>query len=151
MSDTVVSVENTISEILVNLVTDTIVAENTETQTVIINSDSQNIQDESSIKIVETVLSFIEDTVLTESVEVEIVVTSLGSQGVQGIQGIQGVQGETGATGPAGVGPTATISTASDVDISTIKTGSILIYNQSTEKWVSETVLSAQYVDSGQY
>jgi hypothetical protein len=148
MSDTVVSVENTISEILVNLVTDTIVA---ETQTVIINSDSQNIQDESSIKIVETVLSFIEDTVLTESVEVEIVVTSLGSQGVQGIQGIQGVQGETGATGPAGVGPTATISTASDVDISTIKTGSILIYNQSTEKWVSETVLSAQYVDSGQY
>lgn len=84
-----------------------------------------------------------------------------GVQGVQGIQGIQGIQGETGLTGPQGIqgptgpqgpqGPSAAISTASDVDISTIKTGSLLIYNQNTAKWVSDTTLSAQYVDAGEF
>lgn len=120
-------------------------------------------------------LSVPQDNFITTTQEVATVVVSAaqgpqggqgpqgpqGIQGIQGIQGPQGIQGETGPqgnTGPQGpqgvqglVGPTATISTASDVDISTIKTGSLLIYNQNTAKWVSDTTLAAQYVDAGEF
>jgi hypothetical protein len=93
----------------------------------------------------QTLVTIGTETVVQQVAETEIFVTSLGSQGVQGIQGAQGIQGIQGPVS------SLSLSMASDVDISTIKTGSMLIYNQSTDKWVSNDVLSAQYVDSGQY
>jgi len=74
---------------------------------------------------------------------------SQGEVGPQGIQGPQGPQGPQGIQGPQG--PVATISTASDVDVSTLTTGSLLIYDQVSSKWVSNVNLQAQYLNAGDY
>lgn len=54
----------------------------------------------------------------------------------------------TGIMGPPGA---STIAGLTDVDTSTLTPGSMLVYNQITEKWTSTTLLNQQIVDSGQY
>jgi len=46
-----------------------------------------------------------------------------------------------------------TASELTDVDVTTngLQTGSLLIYNSSTSKWVSQTELDAQDITGGQY
>lgn len=54
----------------------------------------------------------------------------------------------TGIMGPPGA---ATIAALTDVDTTSLTPGSMLVYNQITEKWTSTTLLNQQIVDSGQY
>jgi len=48
-------------------------------------------------------------------------------------------------------GETAGISTASDVDVSDLRNGSVLVYNSEIAKWKATTTLSEQQVDGGEY
>ena len=43
------------------------------------------------------------------------------------------------------------IGTASDVDISTLQNGSLLVYNSSSSKWTSTTELANQNINGGTY
>lgn len=54
----------------------------------------------------------------------------------------------TGMMGPPGK---STIAGLEDVDMTTLTTGSILVYNPQSQKWISTTLLNQQVVDSGQY
>lgn len=54
----------------------------------------------------------------------------------------------TGIMGPPGK---TTIAGLEDVDTTSLTPGSMLVYNQITEKWTSTTLLNQQIVDSGQY
>ena len=58
----------------------------------------------------------------------------------------------TGIMGPQGIPGTAVpLSNLSDVDSTVLANGSVLVYNPSSSKWVSTTLLNQQTVDSGQY
>ncbi len=57
----------------------------------------------------------------------------------------------TGIMGPAGLSGTGNMSQLLDVDLTTLVTGSVLVYNSQTQKWASTTLLDQQTVDSGQY
>lgn len=67
---------------------------------------------------------------------------SVGPTGPAGPQGIQGV------TGPAGPN---TINTASDVDVTQLSDGSVLVYAASTSKWTSTINLNKQTLDGGEF
>lgn len=54
----------------------------------------------------------------------------------------------TGIMGPPGKD---TVAALEDVDLAQLTSGSILVYNSQTQKWVSTTLLNQQTVDSGQY
>ena len=54
----------------------------------------------------------------------------------------------TGIMGPAGARSFAEMS---DVDLSSLPDGSILVYNQTNQKWASTTLLNKQTVDCGQF
>lgn len=55
---------------------------------------------------------------------------------------------EQGPVGPAGIDK---IEDASDVDISNLSDGSILVYSAQNQKWVATTQLENQVIESGQY
>lgn len=57
--------------------------------------------------------------------------------------------GEQGPTGP--IGPSTNISNAPDVDISNLQDGSLLIYSAQDQKWVANTQLTNQSLESGHY
>ena len=50
--------------------------------------------------------------------------------------------------GPPGV---TRISQADDVDVSNLENGSVLVYSESSEKWVATRLLENQSVESGHY
>lgn len=54
----------------------------------------------------------------------------------------------TGIMGPAGA---RTFSEMTDVDLSSLPDGSVLVYNQTNNKWASTTLLNKQTVDCGQF
>lgn len=54
----------------------------------------------------------------------------------------------TGLLGPPGKNE---LSAMNDVDISSLVTGSILVYNQTNQKWVSTTTLEDQYLNGGNF
>lgn len=54
----------------------------------------------------------------------------------------------TGIMGPPGK---SLLSAMTDVDMSQLNPGSLLVYNTQTQKWTSTTLLNQQVVDSGQY
>lgn len=60
-------------------------------------------------------------------------------------------ENEPGPQGPRGPAGIQNISEASDVDTSNIEDGSILIYSQSSEKWVASRLLEKQAIESGHY
>lgn len=60
----------------------------------------------------------------------------------------------SGVAGPAGpIGPTGTnaISLATDVDVSVLVAGSVLVYQTSINKWVASTDLTQQNLDAGEF
>jgi len=121
----------------------------------------------------QTVILSVPQSLVVSTAEKEAIITSSGyqgiqgppgaqgAQGIQGLQGIQGIQGEAGPQGlqgpqgPQGIqgvpGPAATISTASDVDVSTLQNGSLLVYKQETSKWTSSINLTEQYLNAGEF
>jgi len=54
----------------------------------------------------------------------------------------------TGMMGPPG---SAEISKSNDIDVSNLVSGSCLVYNAVTNKWVATKVLENQIFESGQY
>ena len=59
--------------------------------------------------------------------------------------------GYLGLQGPPGASGTTTISSATDIDMSNLSDGSMLVYNDITEKWHATLLLEQQIIDSGQY
>ena len=86
----------------------------------------------------------------------EIVVTDVHSTVIYGEHATQAVVVSdqapktivTGIMGPRG---TTTLSGAEDVDISGIGSGSLLVYNPVTSKWVATIDLNQQHMDGGQF
>lgn len=54
----------------------------------------------------------------------------------------------TAEQGPPGV---TRISQADDVNVSNLENGSVLVYSESSEKWVATRLLENQSVESGHY
>ena len=54
----------------------------------------------------------------------------------------------TAEQGPSGV---TRISKADDVDVTNLENGSVLVYSESSEKWVATRLLENQSVESGHY
>ena len=54
----------------------------------------------------------------------------------------------TGIMGPPG---TSKVSAMDDVDLSALTSGSILVYDTNSEKWVSKTLLNQQQVDCSEF
>ena len=55
-----------------------------------------------------------------------------------------GIQGLPGASA-------SSIQHLSDVDVTTLINGSVLVYKTSTNKWTSTTTLDAQNMDAGEF
>lgn len=60
-------------------------------------------------------------------------------------------ENEPGPQGPQGPAGIQKISDAEDVDTENLENGSILIYSQSSEKWVATRLLEQQAIESGHY
>lgn len=73
-----------------------------------------------------------ENTILVENPDITTIVTTA----------------EQGPPGPPGI---TTINQATDVNISNLENGSVLVYSQNTEKWVATRLLENQSVESGHY
>ena len=56
-----------------------------------------------------------------------------------------------GIQGPAGASGTSTLSGATDVDLTELGPGSVLIYDDTTAKWVATTKLENQTIECGQF
>lgn len=57
-----------------------------------------------------------------------------------------------GQQGPAGpIGPSTSITDAPDVDTSNLQNGSLLVYSSQFQKWVANTQLDNQSLESGHY
>ena len=56
-----------------------------------------------------------------------------------------------GIQGPAGIPGTSTLSGATDLDLTELGPGSILVYDDTTAKWVSTTKLEKQTIECGQF
>lgn len=61
---------------------------------------------------------------------------------ITGSQGPQGIQGESGAT---------TLSSVTDVNMTGLTDGAILIYDQTSQFWKPKTTLEKQTLECGQY
>lgn len=64
------------------------------------------------------------------------------------LSGMQKTAVTVGIQGPAGVS-TFSISNLSDVDLSNLTDGAVLVYNVQSGKWVAQTLLDKQQVDMG--
>jgi hypothetical protein len=58
---------------------------------------------------------------------------------------------EQGPPGPAGASGITKITEATDVDVTNLENGSVLVYSESSEKWVATRLLENQNVESGHY
>ena len=56
-----------------------------------------------------------------------------------------------GTPGPAGPAGSSDLSKMSDVDVSALTDGSLLIYDSVGGKWVANTLLTAQFIECGEY
>ena len=57
----------------------------------------------------------------------------------------------TGLLGPKGDRGASTIAELEDVNLSSLTSGSVLVYDTSTKKWISKTLLNQQQVDCGEF
>lgn len=57
----------------------------------------------------------------------------------------------TGLLGPKGDRGASTIADLEDVNTSSLTSGSVLVYDASTQKWISKTLLNQQQVDCGEF
>ena len=71
----------------------------------------------------------------------------VNGQGTSEIVSI-GIQGPTGPVGPSTL---LAINSATDVDVTDLQDGSILVYETSTSKWTSTTSLHFQDIEAGEF
>lgn len=57
----------------------------------------------------------------------------------------------TGLMGPRGLRGAATFAELSDIDLTQLSGGALLVYNTQTQKWTATTLLDQQTVESGQF
>lgn len=57
----------------------------------------------------------------------------------------------TGLLGPKGDRGASTIAELEDVNLSSLTSGSVLVYDSSTQKWISKTLLNQQQIDCGEF
>mgnify|MGYP000131501057 CR=1 FL=1 len=86
----------------------------------------------------------------------DIVVTSSNNTAVTSNPAInQVVTGDNSSTviitGMMGPAVTPSITQANDIDITNLQNGSMLVYNVSTNKWVSTRLLDQQTIEAGQF
>ena len=77
-------------------------------------------------------------TIITTQVETQVI-----TEGSQGPMGPKGDKGDTGAS--------TNISDAPDMDISNLQDGSLPIWSSQSQKWVANTQLTNQSLESGHY
>lgn len=65
--------------------------------------------------------------------------------------GPQGQPGPQGIPGPAGAPGLSLISAATDVDVTNIGNGALLIFQEETGKWTAGTMLEDQYIEGGHF
>lgn len=128
------------------MTTDVIVVDDSET--IIVDNDQVSIiltQDDTSPEIIvvaeaDTLVISEEqtNTVITYSTDVHVI-----TEGAQGPMGPKGDKGDTGAS--------TNISNAPDVNITNLQDGSLLIYSSQEQKWVANTQLTNQSLESGHY
>lgn len=128
------------------MTTDIIVVDDSET--IIVNNDQVSIiltQDDTLPEIIvvaeaDTLVISEEqtNTVTTYSTDVHVI-----TEGAQGPMGPKGDKGDTGAS--------TNISNAPDVNITNLQDGSLLIYSSQEQKWVANTQLTNQSLESGHY
>ena len=78
------------------------------------------------------------DTVITYHTETQVI-----TEGSQGPMGPKGDKGDTGAS--------TNISNAPDMDITNLRDGSLPIWSAQAQKWVANTQLTNQSLESGHY
>jgi hypothetical protein len=61
------------------------------------------------------------------------------------------VENEPGPQGPQGPAGIQNISDANDVDTDNLENGSVLVYSQTSEKWIATRLLEQQAIESGHY
>jgi hypothetical protein len=118
---------------------ETVVVDNTPIS-VIITQDDTSTPDIVVVTEAETILvdDSQVDTILTIEQETQVIT--------------QGAQGPIGPTGPKGdTGESMSISAAPDVDVSYLQDGSLLIFSSQQQKWVANTQLTNQSLESGHY
>lgn len=129
------------------MTTDVIVVDDSET--IIIDNDLISVivtQDDTAtpdvVVVTETDTLVVDNeklnVILTANTEVQVITE--GSQGPMGPQGPQGVQGLS-----------TNITDAPDVNATNIQDGSLLIYSSQEQKWVANTQLTNQSLESGHY
>ena len=57
----------------------------------------------------------------------------------------------TGAQGPQGIPGATSLATVTDVDLTGLTDGGLLVYNAQVAMWKPTTVLDKQVLESGQY
>lgn len=57
----------------------------------------------------------------------------------------------TGLLGPKGDRGASTIAELEDVNLSSLTSGSVLVYDANTQKWISKTLLNQQQIDCGEF
>jgi hypothetical protein len=57
----------------------------------------------------------------------------------------------TGMIGPRGRSSNVSMSAIQDVDVTNLQSGSLLVYNAGSSKWVSTVSLSQQNIDCGEF
>ena len=119
--------------------TETIIVDNTPVS-VIVTTDDTSSPDIILTKESETILldSNQVDTILTSTKETQVI-----TEGSQGPRGPKGDRGETGLP--------ANLSDSPDVNVSNLQDGSLLIFSSQQQKWVANTQLANQSLESGQY
>jgi hypothetical protein len=86
------------------------------------------------------------DTVVVQSNDTAVIQPQVVNQVVTEEKGITLIV--TGMMGPPTV---ASISNSGDVDISNLQSGSMLVYNTVTNKWVATKLLDQQTIEAGQF
>lgn len=64
---------------------------------------------------------------------------------------VQTTQTQTIVTGMLGPPGAATFGELRDIDLTQLGTGSVLVYNNQTNKWTATTLLEQQTVECGQF
>jgi hypothetical protein len=91
------------------------------------------------------------DTLIVQTNQYQLLqIAQQGPIGPQGPAGPQGPQGPSGGGGGGG-GGASSMSGLTDVNLSTLVDGSLLVYNSSTSLWVATKNLDKQALDCGQY
>lgn len=91
-----------------------------------------------------------EAVVVPDNVPVVVVTGLLGPAGRDGVNGVQGNTGPQGPPGQDGSGAN-TISQLTDVNLTNLQNGSLLVYNNPTQKWVAQRDLDNQILEAGQF